>query len=196
MLASPRQEWAHGNEAAPGQGRWPSRSWPCSTCSSSAWYRYVFATLAWPPQSACLTTHPLPLPPPINHAITSHTQAALHAPVDDHHDADAEPALSLDTMTMEQFEALDALFNGTRKRELAEMTEKELEEELRGLMQAMRPAKGPPMPKLDLTNFNQLHEQLAQLFDPTGERARAMEASGKRRSSRSRRLTYIGTINT
>ena len=99
-------------------------------------------------------------------------------------------------MTMEQFEALDALFNGTRKRELAEMTEKELEEELRGLMQAMRPAKGPPMPKLDLTNFNQLHEQLAQLFDPTGERARAMEASGKRRSSRSRRLTYIGTINT
>lgn len=106
-------------------------------------------------------------------------------------------------MTMEQFEALDGFFNGTRPtrlpggtRDLEAMSEEELEAELKGLIQAMRPPREKqPFPKVDLTAFNQIHEQLAQVFDPTGEHARAMEASGRRRSSRSRRLSYVGIIN-
>lgn len=101
-------------------------------------------------------------------------------------------------MTMEQFELLDGLFNGTRPaggRELEEMTEEELEAELKVMIQGMRPPRGAPLPKIDLTAFNQIHEQLAQVFDPTGEHARAMEASGRGgRSSHSRRLSYYSLI--
>lgn len=104
-----------------------------------------------------------------------------------------------DTMTMEQFEMLDGFFNSTRpagQRELADMTEDELEAEIKGLMQAFRPPRGAPFPKVDLTAFNAIHEELAQIFDPTGEHARAMEADGGRgRSKHSRRLSYIAIIN-
>ncbi len=102
-------------------------------------------------------------------------------------------------MTMDQFEVLDALSNRTRpaagKRELAEMTEEELEEELRGLMQAMRPGKRPATPTIDWSAFDAHHEKLARVFDPTGKHARAMEANGdSRRSSGSRRLNYLSII--
>jgi hypothetical protein len=103
-----------------------------------------------------------------------------------------------ETMTMEQFEMLDGFFNGSRpkgQKELGEMTEEELEAELKSLIQAFRPPRGAPFPKLDLTAFNEIHDQLASIFDPTGEHARAMEASGGRRSRHSRRLSYFAIIN-
>lgn len=97
---------------------------------------------------------------------------------------------------------LDGLFNGTRTLgdrdlDLADMTEEEIEAELKKLMQTLRaPVRGKSFPKADLTAFNQFHEQMAQIFDPTGEHARAMEASGRRgRSRSSRRLrSYLALI--
>ena len=100
-------------------------------------------------------------------------------------------------MTLQQFEMIDGFFNGTwreGKRELADMSEEELEAELKALIQLMRPARGAPFQKADFTVFNQIHGELAQIFDPTGEHARAMDASGQRRSSRSRRLSYLSLI--
>lgn len=103
-------------------------------------------------------------------------------------------------MVMEQFEKIDRFLTATARpagrRKLAEMTEEELEEELRCLMQAMHhPAPEVPSLEIDLTEFNAHHDQIAQVLDPHGNHRRALEASDRPRSSRSRRLSIFSLVS-
>ena len=104
-----------------------------------------------------------------------------------------------ETMDETKFEQLDSMFSEmgstTHDPALGDMSEDELHAELKRLIRQMRPAKGPAFPMLDLTQFHQLHDELARVLDPTGEHAQKVAEAVSNGTRHSRRLSYIGLIN-
>lgn len=96
-------------------------------------------------------------------------------------------------------EKLDRLFlemgSPTNDAALDDMSEDELHDELKRLIRQMQPAKDPGLPKLDLSGFHQLHEELAHFLDPTGKHAREVAHAVSNGTRHSRRLSYISIIN-
>ena len=97
---------------------------------------------------------------------------------------------SLGGFNQEHFEALDNYFEQTAlHRPVDSMTDDELADELRRLIQVARPASTFEYPEIDFTQFHAYHDKLAQILDPAGLHRRAVTP---KRSSR--RLSYVGLI--
>jgi hypothetical protein len=98
-----------------------------------------------------------------------------------------------------QFEQLDRVFSemdsATHSSALDDMSEDELHAELKRLIRQMQPAKSPGLPQLDLTQFHQIHDELARILDPTGKHAREVAEAVSNGTRHSRRLSYISIIN-